>query len=82
METLEFSQEELRYLMFSFNILLQTGKVQTGDILTIAPIIQRIKDKIVFTPEEIAAATPPTNTGNHIVPQDHKKPAVPLEQKN
>lgn len=53
METLEFSQDELKYLLASINHLTKTGQIQTGDVLVLAPIIKKIDEKIIKTSVEV-----------------------------
>lgn len=46
MEKLEFSQEELRYLVAFLNISIQSGKLQLGDVFILMPLVKKIQDKI------------------------------------
>lgn len=54
MEKIEFSQDELKYIMASINNLLKTGSLQAGDILLLAPVIKKVSDKIKVEPIEEA----------------------------
>lgn len=50
METLELSQEELKYLLAVANIAIQTGKLQVGDMLALVPALAKIQAKIIPAP--------------------------------
>lgn len=59
METLEFTQEELKLLQFSLNHLVKFGQVTLADIDMIYPLVKKVQAKI--KPEAAVA------------PQDHKQ---------
>jgi hypothetical protein len=46
MEKLEFSQEELRYLVAFLNVSVQSGKLQIGDLFILLPLVQKLQAKI------------------------------------
>jgi len=50
--SIEFTQDELKYLLGVINIALNTGKLSIGDIMIVAPIINKVDIKIVKLPAE------------------------------
>jgi len=46
MEKIEFSQEELRYLIAFLNVSVQSGKLQIGDLFVLLPLVNKLQAKI------------------------------------
>ena len=46
MEKVEFSQEELRYLVAFLNVSVQSGKLQIGDLYILLPLVSKIQAKV------------------------------------
>lgn len=46
METISFTQDELKLLLAFLNLSVKSGALQLGDVLTLAPLVNKIDAKI------------------------------------